>query len=78
MARKDVVGKSEIEGYRKSLGKQEFKGRSKKQTLAAKEKAQARKSGNPINIILLYILFLLAVLVAIYFIFYIMTGGKNL
>ncbi|KAL9976310.1 hypothetical protein ACROYT_G013595 [Oculina patagonica] len=70
MGRKDTEGRSDVEKFRKNIGKQEFKGRSKKKTLSIRDKAQSKKSSGTIQIVLLYLFVILAVLVSLYFVFY--------
>ncbi|XP_031555642.1 triple QxxK/R motif-containing protein-like [Actinia tenebrosa] len=77
MARKEVQGKSEIEKYRKNLGKHEFSGRSKRNTLKSREKAQARKSSHPLQTAVLYLAFVLAVLLALYCLFFMLYDIKK-
>lgn len=77
MGRKDSEGRSDVEKFRKTIGKQEFKGRSKKKTLSIRDKAQSRKSSGTIQIVLLYLFVILAVLVSLYFMFYTVYAGNK-
>lgn len=71
MGRREADGRSDVEKFRKNIGKQEFKGKNKKRTLSIRDKAQSRKStGTTIKIVVLYLLVILAVLVSIYLAFY--------
>lgn len=71
MGRRDAEGRSDLEKFRSNLGKQEFKGRSKKSTLSIRSKAQSKKStGTTVKVVVLYLFAILALLVSIYFVFY--------
>lgn len=78
MGRKDDYGHSNIDKYRKQLGKQEFKGRNKKNTLLAKNKAQSRISGGSLlQTLLLYSMAILVLLVGIYALFFFMLEAPT-
>lgn len=77
MGRKDTEGRSDVEKFRKTIGKQEFKGRSKKKTLSIRDKAQTRNHRGTIQIVVLYLLVILAVLVSLYFVFYTVYAGNK-
>ncbi|XP_066936074.1 triple QxxK/R motif-containing protein-like [Clytia hemisphaerica] len=66
--------RTDIDKYRKQLGKQEFKGRNKKNTLAVKARAQARKQESPIKTGLYAILALVMLLAMVYILFYFGLG----
>ena len=73
MAKKNInKANTDVEKYRKQLGKQEFKGRNKKETLALKERAQARKQESSLkNGVVALVIFLL-LLAFIYLLLYYM------
>lgn len=78
MGRREAEGRSDLEKFRKSIGKQEFKGRSKKKTLSIREKAQSKKSsGTTLKIVVLYLLAILALLVSLYFVFYFVYANNK-
>ncbi|RDD43089.1 Triple QxxK/R motif-containing protein [Trichoplax sp. H2] len=70
MGRKDIANSTPIQQYRQKLGEQEFKGRNKRNTLATREKAQARRSSNGIQALFAVVGGLFVLLLAVYFIFY--------
>ncbi|XP_057292129.1 triple QxxK/R motif-containing protein-like [Hydractinia symbiolongicarpus] len=71
MVRKDAnQSRSDVEKYRKQLGKQEFKGRNKKHTLAVKTRAQARKSESPLKTGLMALGIFTTLLAVVYLFFY--------
>ncbi|XP_046842888.1 triple QxxK/R motif-containing protein-like [Xenia sp. Carnegie-2017] len=78
MGRKEnSYGHTNIDKYRKQLGKQEFKGRSKKHTIAEKNRAQSRSTESSyLQTVLLYCMIILVSLLAIYALFYAMLQTK--
>lgn len=68
---------TDTEKYRKQLGKQEFKGRNKKETLAIKERAQARKQKSSLKNGVIVLLIFSLVLASIYLFLYYMLQKKE-
>lgn len=78
MGRRDAEGRTDVEKFRKNIGKQEFKGRSKKKTLSIRDKAQSKRStGKTVQVIVLYLLVILALLVSLYFLFYVIYSSNK-
>lgn len=65
--------RTDVDKYRKQLGKQEFKGRNKRNTLAVKNRAQLRNSESPLKEGVLAIGALVIVLSGVYLLFYFYT-----
>ncbi|XP_065064798.1 triple QxxK/R motif-containing protein-like [Rhopilema esculentum] len=71
MGRRDADhARSDVDKYRKQLGKHEFKGKSKRDTLAIRSKAQARKSESPLKDGLILLGTLVILMLGIYTGFY--------
>nr|XP_004207714.1 triple QxxK/R motif-containing protein [Hydra vulgaris] len=71
MGRKEInKSQTDIEKYRKQLGKQEFKGRNKRNVLSIKAKAEARRQESPLKTGIVTLGILVGLLTAVYFFFY--------
>ena len=67
---------SDTEKYRKQLGKQEFKGRNKKETLALKNRAQAKKQESSLKSGVVALMAFVVLLTVIYLVLYYMLMKK--
>ena len=67
---------TDTEKYRKQLGKQEFRGRNKKETLAMKERAQARKQESSLKSGVTALVAFVVLLTVIYLVLYYMLMKK--
>ena len=71
MGRKDPSrAQTSVDQYRREMGRNEFRGRTKRDTIRIRNKAQSKRSNAGIRDVVLYFIAIAALLAAVYMLFW--------